>query len=104
MFSASLAEWKPDLARNRISPPTRPSGKKIRDLRGFGRDSIKASPERGLLLLYPLAPEFKGKTLVNSWNEPIMAFAISFPSSSSTVKVEYKVDHLLWEQEYGPAD
>jgi len=100
----TLAEWKPDPARNRITPPTRPSGKKIRDIRGFGKDTIKATPERGLLLLYPLAPEFKGKTLVKNWNEPIMAFAISFPSSSSTVKVEYKVDHLLWEQEYGPAD
>lgn len=100
----TLAEWMPDPARNRINPPTRPSGKKIRDVRGLGKDTIKASPERGVLLLYPLAPESAGESLSGNWSEPIMAFAISFPSSKSAVKVEYKVDHLLWEQEYGPAD
>lgn len=100
----TLSEWKPDPARNRITPPTRPSGKKIRDVRGLGKDGIKAAPERGVLLLYPLAPEIEDKSIAKSWSEPIMAFAISFPSSNSAVKVEYKVDHLLWEQEYGPAD
>lgn len=100
----TLAEWMPDLARNRITPPTRPSGKKIRDVRGLGKDSIKGSPERGVLMLYPLAPEGDGELIAKDWNEPIMAFAISFPSSNSAIKVEYKVDHLLWEQEYGPAD
>jgi hypothetical protein len=73
-------------------------------VRGLGKDDIKAAPERGVLLLYPLAPEVEGKPILKDWNEPIMAFAISFPSSNSAVKVEYKVDHLLWEQEYGPAD
>ncbi|HUX63163.1 Z1 domain-containing protein [Sulfuricella sp.] len=100
----TLLEWKPDPARNRITPPTRPSGKKIRDVRGLGKDAIKAAPERGVLLLYPLAPGGAGESVAKNWSEPIMAFAISFPSSNSAVKVEYKVDHLLWEQEYGPAD
>lgn len=100
----TLSEWKPDPARNRITPPTRPSGKKIRDVRGLGKDAILATPERGVLLLYPLAPEGAGESGAMNLNEPIMAFAISFPSSCSAVKVEYKVDHLLWEQEYGPAD
>ena len=100
----TLAEWKPDPARNRITPPTRPSGKKIRDLRGFGKDAIKAAPERGVLLLYPLAPEGARDAIPKNWKNPIMAFAISFPSSTSAVKVEYTVDHLLWEQEYGSAD
>ena len=100
----TTSEWKPDPARNRIVPPTRPSGKKIRDVRGFGTDGIKASPERGILLLYPLSPEGAGESIPENWNEPVMAFAISFPSSNSDVKVAYKVDHLLWEQEYGPAD
>lgn len=100
----TLAEWKPDPARNRVTPPTRPGGKKIRDVRGLGKDEIKAAPERGVLLLYPLAPDVEGKFITDGWDEPIMAFAISFPSSNSAVKVEYKVDHLLWEQEYGPAD
>lgn len=102
----TLSDWKPDLARNRINPPTKPSGKKIRDLRGLGKGEIKPSPERGLLLLYPLSPvnEKSGGLICEGWNEPIMAFAISFPSSDSGVKVEYKVDHLLWDKEYGPAD
>ncbi|MEI6351375.1 MAG: Z1 domain-containing protein [Verrucomicrobiota bacterium] len=100
----TLSEWKPDLARNRVTPPTRPSGKKIRDVRGLGKDDIKAAPERGVLLLYPLAPEGAGESVSKIWSGPIMAFAISFPSSNSNVKVAYKVDHLLWEQEYGPAD
>jgi hypothetical protein len=100
----TLSEWKPDPARNRITPPVRPSGKKIRDVRGLGKDDIKAAPERGVLLLYPLAPEVAGEPVSGSWSEPIMAFAISFPSSNSNVKIAYKVDHLLWEQEYGPAD
>jgi hypothetical protein len=100
----TLAEWKPDLARNRITKPIRPGGKRIRDVRGLGRDDIKAAPERGVLLLYPLNPEGAGESVSKEWSEPIMAFAISFPSSDSAVKVAYKVDHLKWEQEYGPAD
>lgn len=100
----TLAEWKPDLARNRVTPPARPGGKRIRDVRGLGRNDIKAAPERGVLLLYPLNPEGAGESVSKEWSEPIMAFAISFPSSDSAVKVAYKVDHLKWEQEYGPAD
>ena len=100
----TLAEWKPDLARNRITKPTLPSGKRIRDVRGLGRDDIKAAPERSVLLLYPLNPEGAGESVSKEWSDPIMAFAISFPSSDSAVKVAYKVDHLKWEQEYGPAD
>jgi hypothetical protein len=33
-----------------------------------------------------------------------MGFAVSFPSSDSGVVVEYKVDHLYWEQEYGASE
>ena len=100
----TLSDWKPDPARNRLIPPIRPSGKKIRAVRGFGRNDIKPARERGVLLLYPLAPEAAKDSIVGTWSEPIMAFAISFPSSNSNIKVEYKVDHLLWEQEYGQAD
>lgn len=104
----TLADWKPDPARNRVDPPTKPSGKKIRELKGLGKDDIEAKPEKGLLLLYPLAPDYvvgnTSKSICEDWNEPIMAFAISFPSSDSEVKVEYKVDHKLWEDEYGSAD
>ena len=103
-LDSTLADWAPDPARNRITPPTRPSGKKIRDLRGFGSDGIPAAPDRGLLLLYPLAPKGAGESVVSAWDKPIIAFAISFPSSKSGVMVEYKVDHRYWEQEYGPSE
>jgi len=29
---------------------------------------------------------------------------MGFPCSDTGVKVEYKVDHLYWEQEYGPSE
>ena len=99
------SEWKPDPARNRLTLPTRPSGKKIRDIRGLGKDDIPANPNSGILLLYPLSPfDDKGAQICNEWEKPIIAFAISFPSSNSGTKIEYKVDHLLWKEEYGAAD
>ena len=100
----TLSEWKPDPARNRLTKPKRPSGKRVRDVRGLGKEDINPAPERGVLLLYPLTPEGARGSIPDSWNEPIMAFAISFPSSNSNVKVAYMVNHTLWEQEYGPAD
>lgn len=100
----TLAEWKPDPARNRVTPPKRPGGLKIRDVRGLGCPGIAPAPERGVLLLYPLAPEGAGADVLEYWKDPIIAFAISFPSSVTGVKVEYRVDHLLWETEYGQAD
>ena len=56
------------------------------------------------MLLYPLAPKGAGESVVSAWDKPIIAFAISFPSSKSGVMVEYKVDHRYWEQEYGPSE
>lgn len=96
----TLAVWKPDPARNRITPPTRPSGKMIRELRGSAKDDLN----RGVLLLYPLSPAPNGKRISENWDDPIVAFAISFPSSEAGVEVEYKVDHLYWKQEYGSSE
>lgn len=103
-LDASLAEWKRDAARRRLTPPERPSGLKVRDVRGFGCPGVAPAPERGVLLLYPLSPDGAGLDVREYWRDPIIAFAISFPSSASGVKVEYRVDHLLWEREYGQAD
>lgn len=103
-LNMTLGAWKPDPARNRIDPPKVPSGPAIREVRGRGAEGVPGSPERGLLLLYPLDPQKAGNGTFENWTEPVMAFGISFPSSDSGTKVEYKVDHLLWEQEYGPAD
>ncbi len=103
-FDLTMAEWRPDPARNRVNPPIRPSGKKMREVRSLGLAEHGPASGRGVLLLYPLSPEGAGEGMTRIWTDPIMAFAISFPASESAARVEYKVDHLLWEQEYGAAD
>lgn len=100
--------WNPDAARQKDgvkpSPPDVPNGPSIRHVRGNGADGVAPAPERGLLLLYPLDPKEAGIKAFEDRTEPVMAFGVSFPASDSGVKVEYAVDHLLWTQEYGPAD
>jgi len=103
-LDATLADWKPDLARNRLTPPTRPSGKKIRELRGYGADGIPPTRHQGIILIYPLSPRATKAAPAADGDEPIIAFAMGFPCSDTGVKVEYKVDHLYWEQEYGPSE
>ena len=99
----SAEEGRPDL-------PKVPSGKAIRYVRGMGAPElgIKASPERGLLILYPLDPcQADFKPGFGDWKEPIIAFGLSFPASDAGVKVKYVVDHLTqaqWAQEYGQVD
>jgi len=83
--------------------PTTPNGPAIRRVRGEGvaADGVPAAKDRGLLLIYPLDPD---KAEAEDRSKPVIAFGISFPRSDSGTKVEYRVDHLLWEQEYGSAD
>jgi hypothetical protein len=113
-WSAALARtrrmFNPDAGRlkNGVKPsePDRPNGPSIRFVRGKGSeaDGVAPAPQRGLLLLYPLDPQQAGSNALAGRKDPVMAFGVSFPSSDSGVKVEYAVDHLLWTQEYGPAD
>jgi hypothetical protein len=97
--------WKPDPARGRVNLPASPSGKGIRE----ARDRLGGEADRGLLLLYTLAP-YKGKLklsenlIVPGWDKPIMAFAIAFPSAENGIRVEYEVNLLYWMQEYGPSE
>ena len=108
-WEAALAEtrkiWKEDAARlkNQKEPDT-PSGPALRRIRGHGAHGVTAHPERGVLLVYLLDPqeiEDGGPALADT---PIVAFGISFPGSKSGARVEYKVNNVLWEQEYGAAD
>lgn len=113
-WSAALARtrkmFNPDAGRlkNGVKPsePDTPNGPSIRYIRGKGAeaDGVTPAPQRGLLLLYPLDPQQAGIDAFDGRKDPVMAFGVSFPSSDSGVKVEYAVDHLLWTQEYGPAD
>lgn len=92
----TVKEWTQDLARGRITAPTRPSGKKLREVIA----SKQGASARGLLILYPLAPSSAKGALPEGWTDPVMAFAMSFPASESGVVVEYEVDHLYWEQQF----
>lgn len=110
-LNATSRAWKPDPGRQKDGqepkPPELPNGPAIRRIRGKGADGVAPAPERGLLLLYPLDPQLAGGEVLGVRKEPVIAFGASFPSSDSGVKVEYKVDHLIWErweQEYGSSE
>jgi hypothetical protein len=108
-WQAALEEtrkiWKEDPARlKNQKEPEVPSGPALRRVRGHGAPGIMAHPERGALLIYLLDPKKTdgGGPLPES--TPLVAFGISFPGSRSGTKVEYKVNNVLWEQEYGAAE
>jgi Z1 domain len=103
-LAATRAAWRADPARfKRKEEPDQPGGVAIRKIRGFGAPGVPARPDRGLLLLYTLDPQ-RADALFASDTPPVIAFGISFPASSSGVKVEYQVNNVLWEQQYGPAE
>ena len=83
--------------------PTVPNGPAIRRIRGFGAIGTSAHPERGLLIISLLDLTMAGIDVTIDL-PPVVGFAISFPSSNSGNKVEYKVTNTLWEQEYGATE
>ncbi|QNA87465.1 Z1 domain-containing protein [Massilia sp. Dwa41.01b] len=107
-WEAALAEtrkiWKEDSARlkNQAEPDV-PSGPILRRVRGHGAPGVQAHPERGVLLVYLVDVEgIQGEPATGE--TPVVAFGVSFPGSRSGTKVEYKVNNVLWELEYGAAD
>ncbi|MEO6829654.1 MAG: Z1 domain-containing protein, partial [Acidobacteriaceae bacterium] len=105
-LAATVRGWNADATKQRrgTEAPVVPNGPAIRRVRGKGAEGIAPTPERGLLLLYPLAPQAAGGTGFGSYQDPVIAFGVSFPASDGGVKVQYTVDHLLWEQEYGSGE
>ncbi|MBS0176888.1 MAG: Z1 domain-containing protein [Nitrospira sp.] len=101
----TVSAWTKDPARRTEDtgrePPRTPSGPSIRRVRGLGANGISGSPERGLLLIYPLDPS---SAALPADGPPVMAFGASFPVSRSTKTVKYEVDHLFWETEYASVD
>lgn len=82
-------EWKMNRERfKRVTAPTVPGGPQIREVR---------TSRQGLLLLYPLNPTPSGV----SDDVPYVGFAISFPRSDNAKPVEYVVNNVYWEQEFG---
>ena len=103
-LSVTRETWHADPARRQESrEPEAPNGPAIRKIRGFGADGVPAHPERGLLLLYVLDP-LKADAGFPADTPPIVAFGASFPGSNSGLKVEYKVNNVLWESEYGASE
>lgn len=100
-LGATVAAWEREGNKKRPRPE-RAGGRALRDL----RTKAHAGPgHRGLLLLYPLSPwRGKDEPIIADWKLPVIGFAVSFPSSDQEVSVEYKVDHLLWEEQYESAE
>jgi hypothetical protein len=95
--------WKADPGRFQDrQPPEAPNGPAIRRIRGLGAPGVSPHPDRGVLFLYALDPA-EAEIGFPSGTPPVVAFAISFPASSldTSIRVEYKVNAVLWEQEYG---
>jgi len=93
--------WAEDPERmKKHKEPEVPSGPALRRIRGAGAPGVEAHPERGLLLIYLL----ELTEIDNPPQSPVVAFGISFPGSKSGTKVEYKVNNVLWEQEYADVD
>ncbi|MDW9830843.1 endonuclease [Sinorhizobium meliloti] len=97
----SLKTWRNDTERNEgKEPPSEPRGPQIRHVlgEGFAEAGIPARQERGLLMLYLLDPERAGVNELKD-ADPVVAWAISFPSSTSERRVSnsrYIANSVLW--------
>ncbi|MGV1004861.1 MAG: Z1 domain-containing protein [Candidatus Nanopelagicales bacterium] len=80
------------------NPPTKPGGMAIRATR---------PKEKGLLLIYPLAPPVvPADTVMNKEiaTEPIIGFFVSFPKSPKAPAVDYVVNRVYLEEFYSDTD
>ena len=103
----SQKTWRGDKDRNEgDTPPTEPRGPQVRSVlgKGYPDHGVASQRERGLLMLYLLDPEeTKVSRLKNA--DPIVAWAISFPSSDSSRRVsnekyvmgdKFMANSVLW--------
>jgi hypothetical protein len=103
-LALTRATWHADAARGQhVQEPDAPSGPSVRKVRGFGAEGVPARPDRGVLFLYALDP-LRAEAGFSAETPPVMALAISFPGSNAGLKVEYKINNVLWEQEYGASE
>ena len=97
----SQKAWRNDTDRNEgKEPPSEPRGPQIRRVLGEGVAEAGIPPrrERGLLMLYLLDPEGAGVDELKD-ADPVVAWSISFPSSTSERKVSnsrYIANSVLW--------
>lgn len=91
-------KWVKDPGRStRKTAPENPAGPTIRLVKGLGADGVVPQPQKGLLMISMLDPREAGT------EEPVVAFAISFPSSKAGKSVPY-VTNSLWEKQYGASE
>jgi len=87
---AALEETNRHREKEQKEPASIPSGHDLR---------LKRPANRGLLIIYPLdSTEAK---LAGFNGVPVIGFAISFPESSSQGAVEYLVNNIYWNEEFG---
>jgi hypothetical protein len=95
--------WRGDKDRNQEKdPPTEPNGPQIRRVLGEGAPEHGVAPrrDRGLLMLYLLDPDVSGCPEI-AGADPVVAWAISFPTSDSSRTVSnaaYMGNSVLWEE------
>lgn len=107
-LALTVSTWEKKQEKKNASAPDIPSGVALRRVRGKGTSTVTAEPEKGLLILYVLDPARAGARIGADWERPknlagappVLAFAVSFPGSSSDIKVPYKVNNVGWESEY----
>jgi hypothetical protein len=103
-LALTQSTWRADPARGQSSgEPDTPNGPAVRAVRGFGAEGVPARPDKGVLFLYALDP-LKADLDFTAATPPVIAFALSFPGSNAGLKVEYKINNVLWEQEYGSSE
>lgn len=113
-WNAALARsqetWrKGDAERNEgKEPPKEPRGPEIRRVLGDGHPDMDVPPrrDRGLLMMYLLDPD-KADVPVLRGGAPVAAWALSFPSSTSTRTVsnsKYMGNSVLWGELNGWLD
>jgi hypothetical protein len=97
----SQKTWRNDTDRNEgKEPPSEPRGPQIRHVLGEGvhEGGIAPRRERGLLMLYLLDPA-RSEVPELADADPVVAWAISFPSSTSERRVsnsKYIGNSVLW--------
>jgi hypothetical protein len=100
-LNLSRKTWRNDTDRNEgKKPPTEPRGPQIRQILGgcIPDSGVPHRRERGLLMLYLLDPSEAGvEELADA--DPVVAWAISFPASTSDRRVSnsnYVANSVLW--------
>ncbi len=107
-LALSISTWEKKKQKKGATAPESPAGVALRHVRGEGATGLKGEPEKGLLILYVLDVGRAGAKEDKNWTRPkflknappVLAFAVSFPGSSSMIKVPYKVNNVGWESEY----